>query len=231
MAETANPSIALVIPYYNACDYVGAAIESALSQTRPADDIVVVDDGSTDGGETVITGFGRHVRYVRQPNAGVSAARNTGLSMVAAELVAFLDADDVLPAESIASRLGLLETNPDLGYAYGGVEQFFSEALALGEQSRLSAASRSGRIAGSLLIRRRLFAAVGLFDPSIRIGETIDWIARCDLLGFVGGDCGAPVLRRRIHESNATRSPEGVQAQYLQVLRAALTRRRAAGVA
>ncbi|WP_303784428.1 glycosyltransferase family 2 protein [Azovibrio restrictus] len=106
--------ISVVIPLYNKAPHIAKAIESVLAQTSPADEIIVVDDGSTDGGaECVIPYVEKHgVRLIRQENGGVSVARNRGIEAASAEYVAFLDADDLwLPAHLEVLRR-LIEKQP-----------------------------------------------------------------------------------------------------------------------
>ena len=91
-----KPSFAIVITCYNYGHYVGQAIESALNQTRPADEIIVLDDGSTDDSKNVISGFGDRVRPVFQANQGYKKTINRGFQETSADVVLFLDADDGL---------------------------------------------------------------------------------------------------------------------------------------
>jgi glycosyltransferase involved in cell wall biosynthesis len=98
-----EPLISVVIPVYNRERTIGRAIESALRQSRPPAEVLVVDDGSTDGSAEAITAYGNHVRYVHQPNAGASAARNHGVERAAAPWVAFLDSDDHWLDDHLAS--------------------------------------------------------------------------------------------------------------------------------
>src|SRR5690242_10367772 len=90
------PRVSVVLPLHDLRDYVGQAVESVLAQTVPADDveIVVIDDGSRDGGGEVARSYAPRVRVVRQDNRGLSAARNAGIALTGAPLIAFLDADD-----------------------------------------------------------------------------------------------------------------------------------------
>jgi glycosyltransferase involved in cell wall biosynthesis len=116
MSRTAmfEPLISVVIPAYNRERTIGRAIESALGQSRPPAEILVVDDGSTDGTAEAIAAYGNHVRYVHQPNGGASAARNHGVARAVAPWVAFLDSDDhwlddhlAVMAEAISATGGM----------------------------------------------------------------------------------------------------------------------------
>src|SRR5215207_1739222 len=89
-------TVSFVIPNYNHARYLGQAIESALAQTYPNTEVIVVDDGSTDDSRSVAAGFCDRIRYIYQRNAGLSAARNTGVRAALGEYIALLDADDLV---------------------------------------------------------------------------------------------------------------------------------------
>lgn len=106
--------ISAVIPAYNSEQTIGRAIESVLKQTRPADEIIVIDDGSTDATADTVRAFGDKVRLIQQENAGASVARNTGIQAAAGEWVAFLDADDEWLPEKLHLQTEHLHRHPDL---------------------------------------------------------------------------------------------------------------------
>ncbi|MHC5139531.1 MAG: glycosyltransferase family 2 protein, partial [Planctomycetota bacterium] len=105
MTETEKLTISAVIPAYNAAKYIARSIDSVLAQTHPVDEIVIVDDGSTDNTAAIIKDYGDKVRYIHQPNAGVSAARNTGIEAATGNWIAFLDADDEWLPEKIKRQV------------------------------------------------------------------------------------------------------------------------------
>ena len=114
--EKSPLQVSVVIPAYNSGKYLDRALASVLAQTRPVDEIIVVDDGSTDNTRDLVQKYGDQVRYIYQDNAGVSAARNTGIKAAKYEWIAFLDADDEWLPEKTARQLEILERNPHLAW-------------------------------------------------------------------------------------------------------------------
>ena len=112
-------SVTAVIPVYNGQEYVGRAIESILAQSRAADEIIVVDDGSTDGTADVVRSFGDKVIFIQQENAGASVARNAGIKAAGSEWIAFLDADDEWLPDKLRLQFEHLMRNPDLEWSCG----------------------------------------------------------------------------------------------------------------
>src|SRR5436190_1048483 len=108
------PSIALVINTYEQAHFLPASIESSLAQKVPFDQIIVVDDGSTDNPAAVVAGY-PDVRLIRQSNAGLAAARNTGLDAVSSDFIMFLDADDLLTPSAVCSGMACHADNPGAG--------------------------------------------------------------------------------------------------------------------
>jgi glycosyltransferase involved in cell wall biosynthesis len=229
--ETAPPLISVIIPCYNAKAYLGEAIESALGQEAGPLEIIVVDDGSTDGSADVARRFGAAVRYEGQANAGIAAARNRGVELSRGRYLAFLDADDMWAPGSLAWRLAMLRAHPGVACVFGAVEEFLSPELDEEARARLcpAHAPQPGRLAGSMLIEREAFLRVGLFDPRLKVGETLDWVARADDARIPMRTGEAVVLRRRIHRDNTVTREKARRSDYLRALRASLARRRAAG--
>jgi len=117
-AETSVPGlVSVVIPCFNAEPFVAAAIDSALAQTHPDVEVIVVDDGSTDGSLEVIRSYGSRIACITGPNAGACAARNDGLEASRGEFVQFLDADDVLFPDAVERRLAAF--TPEVGSVFG----------------------------------------------------------------------------------------------------------------
>ena len=103
-----STTVSVVIPVYNSSEYIARTIESVLAQTHKPDEIIVVDDGSTDETRQKVTQYEPKVKYIYQTNAGTSAARNTGIKTSSSEWIAFLDADDEWLPEYLQKQLALL---------------------------------------------------------------------------------------------------------------------------
>lgn len=117
--EPANALVSVVIPSYRSASVVGAAIDSVLAQTRPPDEIIVVDDGSPppDNTADICNGYGHAVQYTWQDNRGASAARNTGIEVASGDWLAFLDADDCWDPEKLELQLAELAANPEADFS------------------------------------------------------------------------------------------------------------------
>ena len=111
MTERRVPAVSVIVPLYQSRAYVAAALDSVLAQTLGDLEVIVVDDGSTDGGGEIVRGYVEReprVRYMREENAGPAAARNVGIAAARGAAVAFLDSDDLWLPEKLARQLPLL---------------------------------------------------------------------------------------------------------------------------
>jgi glycosyltransferase involved in cell wall biosynthesis len=124
---TAREIVSVIIPSYNAELYLREAVESALAQSYPHIEVVVVDDGSTDGTAAVINSFGQRVRAVNKPNGGTASARNAGARAATGVWSVFLDADDRLHPTFVEACLAHLRQHPEASYVYTQ-ERFFGTA-------------------------------------------------------------------------------------------------------
>ncbi|MFC1782233.1 glycosyltransferase family 2 protein [Planctomycetota bacterium] len=184
--------VCVVIPAYNCGEVIGRTIDSVLSQTRPAQEIIVVDDGSTDDTGAEVEKFGSKVRYIAQVNAGPSAARNRGIEAAGCEWIAFLDGDDEWLPEKLEKQLGLLERHPELVWTTGnfwrclcGTERRACD-IAPTKAKRLlggkdffdsyfrAYTAQAAGWTGSMLIKRSVLHEAGLFRESLNSGEDLD---------------------------------------------------------
>jgi len=199
--------VSIVIANYNYARFLGAAITSALEQTHPALEVVVVDDGSTDDSREVAARY--PVRLVTQRNLGVSAARNRGARETRGKYLVFLDSDDILEPTYVAKCLAALTAaRPEVAYAYTHVRHFGGEnfvwksqpfdARELLERNYVHAAS---------MVRRDPFLAVGGFNTGWNLGlEDYELWLRMLEQGYTGVLVPEPLLRYRRHGPSMLRT-------------------------
>ena len=175
-------TVAVIIPTFNQAHFLTDAITSALAQTRPADEIIVVDDGSTDDPARVVGQFSR-VRLIQQENRGLSVARNVGLRSCAASHVVFLDADDRLLPNALQAALNFARTRPDCAFVYGGYRLISANGYRIGADlfdpvsgdAHLAFLRRNLiGVPASVLFRRDCLLAVDGFDETLRRLEDYD---------------------------------------------------------
>ena len=224
-------SVSVVIPTYNHARFVTQAIESALAQTHPAEEIIVVDDGSTDDTTRVLEAYSGCVRVVRQPNQGVARARNAGASLATGDLLAFLDADDVWLATKLERQVQRFEADKDIGLVHCGMEEIDANGVRLGQKldgmegwvaDQLLLFGRAVIIGGGsgVVVSRVAFDDVGGFDTEM--STSADWdlyyrVARRCKVGFVA----EVLLRYRLHSSNMHRNIRAMEHDMLRAYRKA----------
>jgi glycosyltransferase involved in cell wall biosynthesis len=205
-------SVSAIIPTHNHARFVGRAVGSALGQSWPAVEVIVVDDGSTDGTGQVLAAFEGRIVVIRQPNRGLSPARNAGARAASGDLLAFLDADDEWYPTKLERQVARFERNPGVGLVHCGVEEVDGQGRRLktcldgmdGWVSREMLLFRRGVILGggsASVVSRRAFADVGGFDESL--STSADWdfyyrLARRWEVDFVP----EVLVRYRVHGSN-----------------------------
>jgi glycosyltransferase involved in cell wall biosynthesis len=209
------PQVSVVIPTYNQARFIAATVESALAQTYPDVEIIVVDDGSTDDTQAVLSAYRDAVHYVYQQNKGLAGARNTGFLASRGDYLLFLDSDDLMHPDKLAVHVSLLEAEPSFGLVYSAWQQINADGTeVLGEVRP----NRQGQLLKELLLRRFFFFAsaavlrrecierVGLFDESLRWSEDADMWLRLARAGYAFGYIDQPLLQYRIHAGSMTAS-------------------------
>ena len=222
---TAYSSISVIIPCRDAGSYLAETLQSIRMQTLQPLEIVMVDDGSSDD-SAKIARSDPLVRLDQQPAKGVSAARNRGLELAVGEVIAFLDADDLWPMDSLRRRMDTLLATPTLDGVCGYTEQFLSPEWLEHSTTSVPDTPMHARVAGAMVLRRRVFDRVGEFNARLILGDTIDYVARMDEAGIQIAAIDDVVLRRRIHGRNTVLTQRKHQGDYLKILKAALDRRR-----
>jgi glycosyltransferase involved in cell wall biosynthesis len=226
-----NPLISVMIGVYNAEPYLAEAIESVLAQDYVPLELIVVDDGSNDGSAEVAKSFPQ-VNYLFQENAGNGAARNRAVEAATGDLFAFVDADDRFTPGKLTLQKAALDSDPALDMVFGHVREFLSPELDEETRSALRPPAPEPMpwtAPNLMLIRRESFLRVGPFSTTYRVGVTVDWFARASEAGLRYAVLPEVVLERRLHTQNNGLRERGARTQYLDVIRAAMERRRAAG--
>lgn len=181
--------ISVIIPVFNRRREISRAVASVLGQTLPPDEILVVDDASTDGTADAVAGLHEPlIRILRhQHNRGAAAARNTGIEAAQGDWIAFLDSDDEWDKRKLAQQLGALRRASSDTAA--GVTGYVIHDYRTGEQRSFCPTERDASLealpwgcplglGSTLLARRRIFAEVGLLDPDLPRLEDWEWLMR-----------------------------------------------------
>ena len=214
--------VSCIVPVFNGERYLRDTLDSIAAQTHRAIEIVVVDDGSTDGSFGVARAHPHPIVCLRQPNAGHAAARNLGVASATGDFLAFCDADDLWHPEKLARQLERFAERPELGVVFTHLENFRSGGDAVDVVPGYSSVT--------MLARREAFDRVGPLDVTLKHGNDRDWFCRAAEEGMVMEMMPDVLVRRRLHETNRSAAlSDSSRAEYLRILKASLDRRRAGG--
>ena len=226
LREPKRQSVAIVVNTYNDQMYLPDALDSALSQSIPADEIVVVDDGSHRSPQKILRRYPSSINLICQQNRGLSAARNVGLGAVNSDFVIFLDADDRLLSDAVAAGLACFRAKPEAALVYGAHRRVDATLQPLGPD-RLSIVQEHpftdllrGNLIGmhaSVMYRSSVLRQSGGFNASLRICEDYDLYLR---LAKKYGVAWHPqtVAEYRLHGNNMSRDPAAMLEHALSVL-------------
>ena len=227
--------ISCIIPVFNGARYLRETLESIFNQTYHPLEIIVADDGSTDGTASVVASYGEQLVYLRQTQAGPAAARNLGLKAGRGEFIAFIDADDLWHPEKLARQMARFVARPELDLSITFVQNFWTPEL----QEKVPwfaehplAKPFPGYTAPAVLARRILFSATGGFNPDLHHGDLKDWFLRAAEQGAVMELLPDILVYRRLHETNMSHHKDTVnREEHLKLVKASLDRRRLNGSA
>lgn len=219
--------VSCIIPVFNGERYLAEALDSIVAQTHTAIEVLVVDDGSTDGTAAVATNGRYPVRYFRQANAGPSVARNHGLRESRGAFVAFLDADDRWHPEKLERQLRLCDERPSVAATVAHAVMFHEAGSAPTPGRRPDDVPVPAYISGSLMARRAAFDRVGLFDSALSHADDTSWFLRARTLGVDVALMPDVLLYRRLHDGNMSRARRSESFdEYLRVIKSNLDLRR-----
>jgi glycosyltransferase involved in cell wall biosynthesis len=228
--EVTRPAVSVIVPAYNAAAFIGDALESALSQTLSPHDVVVVDDGSTDGTHAEVGRFAPHVLCVRQANQGVAAARNHGVAKTRGPLLAFLDADDAWLAHKLEKQVevflqnercvavgcGLHVTDRDLHVVRteSGNRSTLEDLLLMRGDGGITSGSR-------VMVTREALLRIGGYAPALSTSADWDLALRLYGVGEVH-TLAEPLVFYRQHDLNMHRAVAATEREMRRVLADAL---------
>lgn len=228
MKYNTDQLVSAIVSVYNGEMHLAETIESVISQSYPRMEIIIIDDGSTDGSGKVAQGFVPSVRYYYQPNGGIAAAWNRGIGLAAGDFIAFNGADDLWTSDKIRSQMDVFRRDSTLDIVFGHVKQFHSPELTDEEKRKIRCPDElmPGVSAGTMLIKRESFFLVGLFDTTWRRGIFNDWYMRATELGLRTHMMPGLLMWRRLHRANHGIVNRDKSVDYVRMIKASLDRRR-----
>lgn len=223
-----TPLVSAIIPVYNCERYVKEAIDSILAQTYRPIEIIVINDGSTDGSEAAANQFGSSIRYYDQQNKGLGATRNRGVELAEGHFVAFLDADDLWDKNKIEQQMKAFNEDPNLDMAFSYVQQFYAPELETELRKKITYKEEimKGYIASTLMIKRASIFKAGKFETDWIIGEFLDWYMKAKEKRLTSVVISEVLAKRRIHDSNMGTRERHHRSDYVRIVKASLERRR-----
>jgi glycosyltransferase involved in cell wall biosynthesis len=227
----AEPRVTAAIPVRDGEAYLAEAIESVLGQSRPCDQVIVVDNGSTDRSAEIAAGFGPAVELVTEPRPGIGAARNAALRAARGDYLAFLDADDLWDSEKTALQLAAFEAEPQLQLVFGHVRQFVSPELLAREEAkgfRVPAEPQPGQYVGAMMARRAAIETIGPWPEDVRVSDGLAFLLRARELDLAQTMLTETVTLRRVHGANHSIHNRDERAEFARHLKRSLDRRRGA---
>ena len=205
MTQKADYAISVLIPAYNAEPYVAEALDSVLSQTLKPAEIVVVDDGSSDGTHARLKAYGSRIRLLGPERKGFAEARNHLLDQARYPWIAFQDADDIWLPNKLKRQVAWLRAHPEYEGCLGLAEQFLEPGCTFPPSYRKALLEEPSAqfFIPNLLVSRTVFDRVGKFE-GIEVGTDVDWIMRVKDAGISFGVVPEVLFKRRWHDTNRT---------------------------
>jgi glycosyltransferase involved in cell wall biosynthesis len=222
--------VSAVIPVHNGERYLAEAVTSVRRQSPAPMEIIVVDDGSTDGTAALAETLGSDIQLVRQPHSGVTISRNRGIRTARGDLIAFLDCDDVWTDAKLATQVPILRDHAGVQVALGYTRRMWA-APERGDASSetLLTEPELALHLGAALIRRSTFESVGGFDETVSRAEDWDWFMRVRERGLPIVVHPEVTLHYRRHGANMTNDEPLGRAALVRMIHRSIGRRRAGG--
>lgn len=223
--------VSVIIPVYNGANFLFQTVEQVLEQNYQPLEIIVVDDGSVDHTPEVAAQLTDKIRYFYQHNSGPASARNLGIKQAKGDIIAFLDVDDIWASDKLHLQLNYLRDRPEIEIVQGLiVKQIVQANFANPQELEVIEASEPYQYInlGSAIYRREVFERVGLFDPTLRFAEDVDWFLRAWEQRINKGIIDDVTLYYRLHADNMTKGKSLVELGFVRVYKKHLDRLRQA---
>jgi glycosyltransferase involved in cell wall biosynthesis len=222
-----EPLVTVVVPVFGGERFLRSTLASALTQTHPRVEVIVVDDCSPDRSAEIASAI-QGVRVLRQEHGGVASARNAGVMAGTGEFIAFLDQDDEWRPDKLARQLAVMSERPELGLTMTHVEMvllpgtprpdWFEPAWLNGPQP--------GFVPSTWVLRRETFDRIGPLDPSYEIASDSDWLTRAKDAGVGSLMLPEVLVRWRVHGANGSYDQDTMRSELLRMLRGTARRQR-----
>lgn len=225
-------TISVIVPAYNAQATLAETLDSILAQTRKADEVIVVDDGSSDATAAVAKSHSLRPEVISTDNKGAASAINTGISVATCDYVAFLDADDLWLEHKLEIQSTFLGNEAGADMVFSHMEPFVCPSVADVVAKRLvfPEGPQPGYLIGTLMACRNIFMQYGFFDPALKTGYFIDWFSRVKTEGVQFRVLPEIFLKRRIRPGTLGQRTSGatdaLSSDFVEIARRSILRKR-----
>ena len=229
LGKDERPLVSVIIPVFNGEHFIREAVENVLSQNYPALEIIIINDGSTDGTEAIIKQLPVDVRYFTQDNCGPAAARNKGIRDASGEFITFLDVDDLWPENNLNIMVDEMLKNPEMD-VIRGYAQLMEFNKTSGRYDYIGNPKEAWQdYIGAAIYRKTAFKKIGLFDSMLRFAEDVDWFMRAHEKKLKMKRLEEISLFVRRHGGNMTEGKNILELNVIKVFKKSLERKRMHG--
>lgn len=217
-AERDKPLISIILPLYNGKKYISRAIKSIIAQTYKNWELLIIDDGSTDGAADWIATNYPMANITRQTNAGVAAARNTGINLSKGDIITFIDQDDEWLPAKLARQWDVLKQHPYIGFVTCNHMLRSDEGYTFPSALRHTGAAHRSFIPSALMVRRHALLTVKGFDTSLELGSDMDIIRRLRNAGIKEANAEETLVNKWFDGNNESLDVKKTHTDILRIL-------------
>jgi len=225
--EDDHPLVSVIVPTHNGELFLAQALDSIVAQDYGPREILVIDDGSSDGSGGTARRYAE-TKYVHQVNQGNATARNNGARAATGSLLAFLDQDDTWTPDKLSVQVAHMRSRPQLGFTIGRLKFFHDpeETLPGWFRPELLLQDHVGWLPGTLMVRKDVFERTGGFDPKFSTASDVEWFSRARVAGIAFEVIPQVLLHKRVHGKAQSSVTQTYHPELLRVLKASIDRGR-----